>query len=100
MQRRNFIKKGALASLTAPLETEIVFGEVLPLGYNLLGLQDPDPFQLFSKDKEMVVLNDKPWNMEARATDSNGLSQPMLLPGWNPKGYLNNACHRIAVKVK
>ena len=28
----------------------------------------------------------------AKATDSNGVSQPMLLPGWNPKGYLNNAC--------
>ena len=36
----------------------------------------------------------------ARATDTKGISQPMLLPGWNPKGYLNNACHRIAVKVK
>ena len=36
----------------------------------------------------------------ARATDSRGASQPMILPGWNPKGYLNNACHRIAVKVK
>lgn len=36
----------------------------------------------------------------ARATDSSGRSQPMVLPGWNPKGYLNNACHRIAVKVK
>ena len=35
----------------------------------------------------------------AKATDSNGKSQPMILPGWNPKGYLNNACHRIAVKV-
>lgn len=35
----------------------------------------------------------------ARATDSEGKSQPMVLPGWNPKGYLNNACHRIAVKV-
>ena len=35
----------------------------------------------------------------ARATDSQGMRQPMLLPGWNPKGYLNNACHRIAVKV-
>ena len=35
----------------------------------------------------------------ARATDSEGVSQPMLLPGWNPKGYLNNACHRIAIKV-
>jgi hypothetical protein len=35
----------------------------------------------------------------ARAVDSNGESQPMLVPGWNPKGYLNNACHRIAVKI-
>jgi DMSO/TMAO reductase YedYZ molybdopterin-dependent catalytic subunit len=35
----------------------------------------------------------------ARATDSNGHAQPMVLPGWNPKGYLNNACHRIAVQV-
>lgn len=35
----------------------------------------------------------------ARALDSDGNTQPMLLPGWNPKGYLNNACHRIAVKI-
>lgn len=35
----------------------------------------------------------------ARATDSNDKAQPMVVPGWNPKGYLNNACHRIAVKV-
>ena len=35
----------------------------------------------------------------ARATDSLGQSQPMVVPGWNPKGYLNNACHRIAVQV-
>ena len=34
-----------------------------------------------------------------RATDSAGRTQPMVLPGWNPKGYLNNACHRIAVQV-
>lgn len=35
----------------------------------------------------------------ARATDSEGNSQTMVLPGWNPRGYLNNACHRIAIKV-
>ena len=35
----------------------------------------------------------------AKATDAKGISQPMLLPGWNPRGYLNNACHRIAIKV-
>ena len=37
--------------------------------------------------------------LQARATDDQGRSQPMVLPGWNPKGYLNNACHRIAVQV-
>ena len=35
----------------------------------------------------------------ARAEDSDGNSQPAVLPGWNPRGYLNNACHRIAVGV-
>ncbi|PHO12703.1 molybdopterin containing oxidoreductase [Malaciobacter marinus] len=35
----------------------------------------------------------------ARATDSNNKKQPTILPGWNPRGYLNNACHRIAVQV-
>ncbi len=33
----------------------------------------------------------------ARATDALGRSQPMVTPGWNPRGYLNNAMHRIAV---
>ena len=36
----------------------------------------------------------------ARATDAEGNVQPMVLPGWNPRGYLNNACHRIAVRVE
>ena len=35
----------------------------------------------------------------ARATDEQGRHQPMVVPGWNPKGYLNNAMHRIAVQV-
>lgn len=36
----------------------------------------------------------------ARAVDETGRSQPVALPGWNPRGYLNNACHRIAVEVE
>jgi len=35
----------------------------------------------------------------ARAMDDRGRSQPMVVPGWNPRGYLNNACHRVAVQV-
>ena len=34
-----------------------------------------------------------------RAMDNLGQSQPMVVPGWNPRGYLNNACHRIAVQA-
>jgi DMSO/TMAO reductase YedYZ molybdopterin-dependent catalytic subunit len=34
----------------------------------------------------------------ARATDANGKSQPFAV-AWNPKGYLNNAMHRIALRV-
>ncbi len=53
--------------MAAAIGTEIVFGNYMPEGYVPLGLQDPDPFKMFNKDPEMVVLNDKPWNMEARA---------------------------------
>lgn len=33
----------------------------------------------------------------ARATDDQGVMQPPVQPGWNPRGYLNNLQHRIAV---
>lgn len=67
MKRRNFVKKAALGAMTATIGADIVFGNVLPNGYKPLALQDPDPFKMFSKDEEMVVLNDKPWNIEAKA---------------------------------
>jgi len=35
----------------------------------------------------------------ARAMDMQGRSQPLVIPGWNPRGYLNNTAHRIAVQV-
>ncbi len=34
----------------------------------------------------------------ARATDDAGEAQPFAI-NWNPKGYLNNSMHRIAVRV-
>ena len=36
----------------------------------------------------------------AKATDTNNIAQPMVIPAWNPGGYLNNSCHRIAVKIE
>jgi DMSO/TMAO reductase YedYZ molybdopterin-dependent catalytic subunit len=34
----------------------------------------------------------------ARATDNDGVMQPFGI-AWNPKGYLNNSMHRVAVRV-
>ncbi|UJH68760.1 sulfite oxidase [Allomuricauda sp. SCSIO 65647] len=67
MKRRDFSKNLTLAGMASFLGAPIVFSNKLPVGYIPLGLQDPDPFKLFDKDKEMVVLNDKPWNIEAKA---------------------------------
>ena len=34
----------------------------------------------------------------SRATDSEGITQPHAID-WNPKGYLNNTLHRVALRV-
>lgn len=67
MKRRNFVGKVALGAMSGIIGTEIVFGSSMPLEYKPLALQDNDPYKMFAKDKEMVVLNDKPWNIEAKA---------------------------------
>ena len=35
----------------------------------------------------------------SRATDSEGVTQPHAID-WNPKGYLNNTMHRVALRVR
>ncbi|TLP81712.1 sulfite oxidase [Maribacter sp. ACAM166] len=67
MKRRNFVRKAILGSMTAVIGSEIVFAATMPKGYRPLAFQDPDPFKMFNKDKGMEVLNDKPWNIEAKA---------------------------------
>ncbi len=67
MKRRDFVRKAALSSLATIIGADIVFGYKMPQGYSPLALQDPDPFKMFGKHKDMVVLNDKPWNIEAQA---------------------------------
>ncbi len=54
-------------------------------------------WQHWSADVEFP--QDGYYEVWARAVDDKKRSQPMVLPGWNPRGYLNNACHRIAVRV-
>jgi DMSO/TMAO reductase YedYZ molybdopterin-dependent catalytic subunit len=67
LKRRNFIKKAILSSFATVIGAEIVFGSNMLEGYKPLAMQDPDPFKMFDKNKEMIVLNDKPWNIEAQA---------------------------------
>ncbi len=67
MKRRFFIEKATLASMSTVLGAELVFGAKMPEGYTPLALQDPNPFELFSLDNRMSVLNNKPWNIEAKA---------------------------------
>ena len=38
------------------------------------------------------------YELWARATDSQGVTQPHAID-WNPKGYLNNTMHRVAVRA-
>jgi len=67
MKRRNFVKKATLGTVTAIVGTDIVFAKLMPENYQPLALQDPDPFKMFDKDRGMEVLNNKPWNIEAKA---------------------------------
>jgi sulfite oxidase len=67
LKRRDFVKKATLSSFAALIGTELVFGSRMLEGYTPLALQDPDPFKLFKKHKDMIVLNDKPLNIEAQA---------------------------------
>jgi len=67
LKRRDFVKKATLRSFATLIGTEFVFGSQMLNGYTPLALQDSDPFKLFNKHKDMVVLNDKPWNIEAQA---------------------------------
>lgn len=65
--RRGFLKKASLATLSAFVGVDIVFASTMPKDYVPLVLQDRDPGKLFGKHKEMMVLNDQPWNIESPA---------------------------------
>ncbi len=69
-------------------------------GATWLESQLEEPENAFAWQRfEGSVAFDIPGHYEiwARATDHRGRQQPMVVPGWNPRGYLNNAMHRIAV---
>lgn len=67
MKRRSFLKKAGFTTFASVAGVPIVFASNIPQGYELLALQDPDPFELFDLDSSMVVLNNRPYNIEAQA---------------------------------
>jgi sulfite oxidase len=67
MKRRSFLRKTGFTSLASLAGIPVVFSSNIPEGYELLAFQDPDPFKLFDLNSEMLVLNDRPFNIEAQA---------------------------------
>jgi DMSO/TMAO reductase YedYZ molybdopterin-dependent catalytic subunit len=62
-------------------------------------LQPPmNPYSWVTFEGEVAFPSHGYYEIWARATDDAGRAQPFAL-AWNPKGYLNNAMHRIAVLV-
>lgn len=76
--------------MAASIGTEIVHGSVMPTGYTPHALQEEDPYKLFGKDKGMVVLGDKPWNIEARAHLLNDKVTPARFMFIRNNGLLPN----------
>ena len=67
MKRRLFLKDTTLSTLASLIGSEITFGLYMPKDYIPLAIEQSDPFKLFKKDKDMVILNDRPWNIESQA---------------------------------
>lgn len=78
------------------MEVSIDFGAT----WQKCALEPPKNRLAWQHWKASISLTDSGYyEVWARAMDETGKMQPMVVPGWNPKGYLNNACHRIAVKA-
>jgi len=58
----------------------------------------PNPYSWQRWEAELSFPTKGYYEIWARATNARGLQQPFI-PPWNPKGYLNNAMHRIAMTV-
>lgn len=87
-----WVGEGAVASV----EVSIDFG----ITWRKAALDQPANRYAWQQWRTTVALPRKGYHeIWARAVDDQGRSQPMIVPGWNPEGYLNNSCHRIAVQA-
>ena len=77
------------------VEVSIDFGAT----WHEASLSEPvNPFAWQNFDADITFPISGYYEVWARATDETGKSQPFAI-SWNPKGYLNNTVHRIAVTV-
>ena len=58
----------------------------------------PNPYSWQTWEVDVPLPEPGYYEIWARATDSKGNQQPFAI-NWNPKGYLNNTMHRVAVTV-
>ena len=65
LSRRGFLKQSALTAMGLALGGNIVFGKNMPAGLIPAELANAfEPFQVPGKHPDLVVLNDRPWNVE------------------------------------
>ncbi len=61
-------------------------------------LSPPKNRYAWQRWRSMITLPEEGYfEIWARASDDQGRAQPPVPPGWNPKGYLNNMQHRVAI---
>jgi len=65
--RRIFLKNASIATLGAVLGAEIVFGSKLPKGLLPIALTGNEASAIPDKHSELIVLNDRPLNLETPA---------------------------------
>jgi DMSO/TMAO reductase YedYZ molybdopterin-dependent catalytic subunit len=61
-------------------------------------IDPPNPFSWQTWQAAIAFPDKGYYEVWARATDSAGVMQPFAI-NWNPRGYLNNSMHRIAVQI-
>ena len=61
-------------------------------------MDPPNPYSWQTWSVDIAFPGKGYYEIWARATDDRNVMQPFAI-NWNPKGYLNNSMHRIAVQV-
>ena len=61
-------------------------------------MDPPNPYSWQTWSADIAFPGKGYYEVWARATDDRNVMQPFAI-NWNPKGYLNNSMHRIAVQV-